>query len=66
MDMSLVMAALALQAGRVQSQVATDILKSNANAEKFAVQTLLGTGGQGASSSANLAAGTGGNLDVSA
>ena len=66
MDMSLVMAAMALQAGRVQTQVATDILKSNADAEKFAVQTLLGTGGQGASSSASLAAGVGGNLDVSA
>jgi hypothetical protein len=66
MDMSLVMAAMALQAGRVQTQVNTDILKSNADAEKFAVQTLLGTGGQTGSSSANLAAGIGGSLDVSA
>jgi hypothetical protein len=66
MDMSLVMAAMAAQAGKLQTQVATDILKSNANAEKSAVQTLLGTGGPSASSSANLAAGTGGNLDVSA
>ena len=66
MDMSLVMAAMALQAGRVQTQVNTDILKSNADAEKFAVHTLLGTGGQTGSSSANLAAGVGGSLDVSA
>jgi hypothetical protein len=66
MDMSLVMAALALQSGKVQTQVATDILKSNANAEKFAVQTLLGTGGQSASSLANVTAGIGGNLNVTA
>jgi hypothetical protein len=66
MDMSLVMAAMALQAGRMQTQVATDILKSNADAEKSAIQTLLGTGGQGVSSPANLAAGIGGSLDVTA
>ena len=66
MDMSLVFAALALQAGKTQTQVTTDILKSNANAEKFAVQTLLGTGGQSASPLANVAAGVGGNVDVSA
>jgi hypothetical protein len=66
MDMSLVFAALALQAGKFQTQVATDILKSNADAEKSAVQTLLGTGAQDASSLANVAAGVGGNVDVSA
>jgi hypothetical protein len=66
MDMSLVMAAMAAQAGKLQTQVATDILKSNANAEKFAVQTLLGTGGQSASSLANVTAGIGGNLNVTA
>jgi hypothetical protein len=66
MDMSLVMMAMALQAGKLQTQVATSILKSNDDAEKFAAQTLLGTGGQGASSSANLATGVGGNLDVTA
>ena len=66
MDMSLVFAAMALQAGKFQTQVATDILKSNADAEKSAVQTLLGTGSQGASSLANVADGIGGNVDVSA
>jgi hypothetical protein len=66
MDMSLVMAALALQSGKLQTEVATTILKSNADAEKSAVQTLLGAGSQGASSSANVAAGIGGNLDVRA
>jgi hypothetical protein len=64
MDMSLVMAAMALQAGKLQAQVATTILKSNLDAQKSEVQTLLGTGG--ASPSANLASGVGGNLDVSA
>jgi hypothetical protein len=63
MDMSLVMSVLAMQAGNTQMQVAATILKSNDDAEQSAVQTLLG--GQNASSSANLAAGTGGNLDIS-
>jgi hypothetical protein len=66
MDMSLVMAAMALQAGKLQAQVATTILKSNLDAQKSTVETLLGTGGQSASPAANLASGVGGNLDVSA
>jgi hypothetical protein len=37
-------------------------MKSNADAEKVAVQTLLG----GQASSANLGAGVGGNLDITA
>ena len=45
-------------------QVATSILKSNADAEKFAVQTLLG--GQSSPSTANLGAGVGGNLNIAA
>ena len=44
-------------------QVAASIIKSNVDAEKFAVQTLLG--GQ-TSSSANLGPGVGGNLDITA
>ena len=55
---------LSTQAGNVQTQIATSILKSNADAEKFAVQTLLG--GQTAPSTANLGAGIGGNLNISA
>ena len=55
---------LSAQAGNTQMQVATSILKSNSDAEKFAVQTLLG--GQGAPSTANLGAGVGGNLNISA
>ena len=57
----MVSSVLAMQAGSVQQQIATSILKSNADAEKDAVQTLLGQPSQ-----ANLAAGVGGNVDISA
>jgi hypothetical protein len=63
MDMSLVAAVLAAQAGAVQQQVANSVLKSNLDTEKSTVLTLLGVG---QNSSANLGAGIGGNLDVSA
>ena len=66
MDMGLVMMAMALQAGKLQTEVATTMLKSNLDAQKSTVQTLLGIGGQGAASLANVGAGIGGNLDVSA
>ena len=54
---------LAAQAGNTQMQVAATLLKSNADAEKSAVMTLLGAG---QNSPANLGAGIGGNLDISA
>jgi hypothetical protein len=60
MDMSLVSAAMATQAGNTQMQIAATIMKNNADAEKSAVLTLLGEPSQ-----ANLAAGVGGNLDIS-
>jgi hypothetical protein len=60
--MSMVSSILAAQAGNTQMQVAASIMKSNADAEKFAVQTLLG----GQTSRANLGPGVGGNLDVTA
>jgi hypothetical protein len=66
MDMSLVSGLLAAQAGSLQMQVAATVLKSNMDAEKSAVMTLLGAGEQNASSLANVAAGIGGNLDISA
>jgi Putative motility protein len=66
MDMSLVSGLLAAQSGNLQTQVATTVLKSNLDAEKSAVMTLLGTGEPNASSPANVAAGIGGNLDVTA
>jgi hypothetical protein len=63
MDMSLVMAALAAKAGGMQTQIAATIMKSNADAEKSAVLTLLGS--QSAPSPANAGAGIGGNLNIS-
>ena len=59
--MSMVRGILAAQAGNTQTQVAATILKSNADAEKFAVLTLLGRQ-QASPSLANVGAGIGGNL----
>jgi Putative motility protein len=59
--MAMVSSILAMQAANTQTQVATSIMKSNADAEKSAVQTLLGT-----PSTANLGAGIGGNVNISA
>jgi hypothetical protein len=64
--MNMVSGILAAQAGNVQMQVAAAIIKSNADAEKSAVLTLLGAAQQSASSLANVGAGIGGNLDVTA
>ena len=55
---------LSAQAGNTQMQVAATIMKSNADAEKSAVLTLLG--GQSSPSTANLGAGIGGNFNISA
>jgi hypothetical protein len=60
--MSMVSSILSAQAGNTQMQVQASIIKSNADAEKFAVQALLG----GQASSANLGPGVGGNLDITA
>jgi hypothetical protein len=62
--MSMVTSLLAAQAGNVQTQIAASMMKSNADAEKFAVQTLLG--GQAAPSTANLGPGIGANLNITA
>jgi hypothetical protein len=64
--MSMVTGLLAAQAGKVQMQVAATIMKSNADAEKSAVQTLLGAAQQNMSSLANVGAGIGGSLDMTA
>ena len=61
--MSMVSSLLSAQAGNTQMQVATTIMKSNADSEKSAVLTLLGAA---QSSLANVGAGIGGNLNVSA
>jgi len=65
MDMSLVSAVLAMQAGATQTQVATSVLKSSFDSQSSAVLTLLGAGQQNMSL-ANVAPGIGGNLNISA
>jgi hypothetical protein len=52
---------LMMQAGAMQQNIAARMTKMNLDAEKAVVQTLL----QPQTSSANLAAGVGGNLDIS-
>ena len=61
--MSMVTSLLAMKAAGTQSQIAATIMKSNADSEKSTVLTLLGAGGP---SLANVGAGVGGNLDISA
>ena len=58
---SLASSILTAQAGGLQTQIADTILKQSADAEKSAVQTLMGT-----PSTANLGAGIGGNLNITA
>jgi hypothetical protein len=64
--MSMVSGIVAAQAGNMQMQVAATIMKSNSDAEKSAVLTLLDAAQQSMSSLANVGAGIGGNLDVTA
>jgi len=59
------MAALANQQGAVQQQVATSVLKSNLDAQKSAVETLLGSAQQ-TLSLGNVGAGVGGNINIAA
>ena len=59
--MAMVSSMLAMKAAGTQQQIQTSIIKQNADAEKFAVQTLLG-----APSTANLAPGGGANLNATA
>jgi hypothetical protein len=61
--MSMVSSILAAQAGNTQQQIATTALKSNIDAEKSAVLTLLGAGSP---SLANVGPGVGGNINVKA
>jgi hypothetical protein len=63
--MSMVSSLLAMQAGNTQTQVATTIMKSNMDAEKSTVLTLL-DGAQQSMSLANVGAGVGGHLNVAA
>ena len=61
---SLAGALVGAQAGALQQQLATRVLKMNIDAEKSVLQLLQPA--RQAPSSANLAPGVGGNLDISA
>jgi Putative motility protein len=57
---------IAAQAGNVQSQIAAAVLRSNLDAEKSSVLTILGVGEPSAPSLANVGPGVGGNINVKA
>ncbi|MGA7071501.1 YjfB family protein [Bradyrhizobium sp.] len=61
---SLAASLMAMQAGNTQQQVATSVLKSNLDAERSSVLTLLGGGSS--PSLANVGSGIGGNLNIAA
>ncbi len=65
MDMSLVMAAMTMQQGNLQANVATRVMKMNLDSQAEAAQVLLGAQ-TGAASQANVPAGVGGAVDISA
>ena len=57
---------VAAQAGNLQTQLAATILKSNLDAEKSTVLTLSGAAQHSLPSLANVGAGVGGNLNITA
>jgi hypothetical protein len=61
--MAMVSTMLASQQGALQSNIATTVMKQNLDAEKSTVLTLLGAGQP---SLANVGAGVGNNLDITA
>jgi hypothetical protein len=65
MDMGLVMAVMMQKAAALQQQVSTSVLKSNLDAQKSNVLTLLDSAQQSLSLS-NVGSGVGGNLNISA
>jgi len=62
--MAMVSSMLTAQQGALQSQLSATVMKQNMDAEKSAVLTLLGAGQQ--PSLANVGAGVGGNLNITA
>jgi len=58
---SLAAAAMMSQAGALQQQISTSVLKQNIDSQKSVLQLLQ----PAAPSSANLSPGVGGNLDIS-
>jgi len=65
MDMSLISALLGAQAGNTQLNLATDLMRMNADSDRAVVQ-LLDTAAQNGNSLANVAAGVGTNLNITA
>ena len=65
MDIGLVIAVEAQKAAALQQQIATSALKTNLDAQKSNVLTLLGSAQQGLSL-ANVDSGVGGSLNISA
>ena len=62
MDVSSIAASLvAMQAGNLQQQIATSVLKQNIDQQRSVLQLLQPT-----PNAANLAPGVGGNLDITA
>lgn len=61
--MAIVSTMLASQQGALQSNISATLMKQNADAEKSAILTLLGAGQP---SLANVGAGVGGNLNITA
>jgi hypothetical protein len=61
---ALAMSLIAMQAGNTQQQIATSVLKSNLDAQQSSVLTILGVGDP--QSLANVGAGVGGNLNITA
>ena len=61
---SLAASLLSAQVGNTQSQIATSVLKSNIDAEKSSVLTILGSGSP--PSLSNVGDGIGGNLNIAA
>jgi hypothetical protein len=61
---SLAASLMTMQAGNTQQQIATSVLKSNIDAERSSVLTILGA--SSTPSLANVASGVGGNLNIAA
>jgi Putative motility protein len=61
---ALALSLLSAQAGNTQQQIGAAVLKSNLDAEKSSVLTILGAGS--APSLANVGPGIGGNINISA
>jgi fatty acid/phospholipid biosynthesis enzyme len=66
MDMSLVASSLGGKAGAAQMQIAQTLIKTNADAERSAVMTLLGDAIQNSNPLANVGAGIGTKVDKTA